>query len=117
MTAPRASSEDEPPPVSPGMVPFMPPPPICTERRFHCAGSATPKLIGRAVALVSTGSMTPSTRQYAGAFAVSAVQAADEIVTRRTGSPILSFGIVVPSLSTVQSAAVIAIGALVVADF
>jgi hypothetical protein len=41
----------------------MPPPPICTERRLHRAGSATAKLIGRAVALVSTGSMTPSTRQ------------------------------------------------------
>jgi hypothetical protein len=47
----------------PGIVPFIPPPPICTDRRFHLAGSATAKLIGRAVALVSTGSMTPSTRQ------------------------------------------------------
>jgi hypothetical protein len=98
------------------MVPFMPPPPICTERRFHRAGSATPKLIGRAVALVSTGSMTPSTRQYAGAFAVSAVHDADEIVTRRTGSPIFSIGIVAPSLSTVQSAAVIATDSFVVVD-
>jgi hypothetical protein len=85
----------------------MPPPPNCTDRPFHCAGRATPKLIGRAVALVSTGSMTPSTRQYAGEFAVSAVHDADDSVTRRTGSPIFSVGIVVPSLSTVQSDTVI----------
>jgi hypothetical protein len=63
---PRESSDADPgppPPVIPGIVPFMPPPPICTDRRFQRAGSATAKLIGRALALVSTGSMTPYTRQ------------------------------------------------------
>jgi hypothetical protein len=76
----------------------------CAARRFHDAGSATAKMIGRAVVAVSTGSMTPSTRQYAAAAAVSATHAVVS-VTRRTGSPILAAGMSVPSFAAVHAAA------------
>src|SRR5688572_3530022 len=83
----------------------MPPPPSCAARRVHAAGNATLKLIGRAVAAVSTGSMMPSTRQYPGALAVAAVHAGEARVTRLTGSPIAGVGMVVPIFAAVQSAA------------
>ena len=58
------------------MMPLIPPPPSCAARRFHDAGRITRKLIGRAVAAVSTGANTPSTRQCAGTVPVAATHAA-----------------------------------------
>ncbi len=51
------------PPFSRGIVPLLPPPPMCAARSAHNAGSATPKRIGFAVALLSTGAMLPSMLQ------------------------------------------------------
>src|SRR5713101_5629681 len=45
-------------------VPLKPPPPYCTERPFHSTGRFTSSLIGGA--LVSVGSIWPSTLQNAG---------------------------------------------------
>src|SRR5450631_4547797 len=45
-------------------VPLKPPPPYCTERPFHSAGKFASNLIGGA--LVSVGSIWPSTLQNAG---------------------------------------------------
>jgi hypothetical protein len=64
-------------------------------------------LIGRAVAAVSTGAITPSTRQWAGTPAAASTHAGDS-VTLRTGTPIADAGIVAPSRSGVHSAAVMA---------
>src|SRR5688572_1728168 len=87
------------------MMPFMPPPPICAARRLHDAGRSTRKLIGRAVALVSTGAITPSTRQCAGTAPAASTQAGAASVTPRTGAPMAAGGMDVPRRSAVQSAA------------
>ena len=90
-------------------MPFMPPPPICAARRLHDAGSSTRKLIGRAVGLVSTGAIVPSTRQCAGAPLAASTQDGVASVTLRTGAPMAAGGTGVPRRSAVQSADAIAL--------
>src|SRR5204863_10027702 len=64
--------------------------------------------IGRAVAAVSTGANTPSTRQCAGTAPVAGTHAACS-VTLRTGSPIFDGVIVSTSEGAVQPASVAAL--------
>lgn len=51
------------PPFNLGIVPLLPPPPIWAARSAQEAGSVTPKRIGFAVGLLSTGAMLPSMLQ------------------------------------------------------
>src|SRR6186713_3721057 len=92
--------------VRPGMLPFMPAPPNCADRPLQVAGNRTRKLIGRAVALRSTGAITPSTAQCAGTSAVAATHRGGASVSDDTGSPIADGGIALPSLAATQSASV-----------
>ena len=59
--------------------------------------------MGFALADLSTGAIDPSTLQNAGADSVAAVHTGVLRVTLDTGSPIAEDGIVVPSLSILQS--------------
>ena len=86
-----------------GIEPSMPPPPICIARWLHEAGITTRKRIGIAVGLLSTGAMEPSTLQYAGSEPVAAFHTGALSVTDDTGSPMEATGMLVPSLSAVQS--------------
>src|ERR1051325_10505404 len=85
----------------------MPPPPCCTARPFHSAGSHTRKLIGLAVADVSTGAITPSTSQRAGDVCAAGSHRGAAIVTAEIGKPMALTGIVVPTLEAEQSASAI----------
>src|SRR5690606_22657619 len=90
------------PPASGGMVPFMPPPPICIDRPFHSAGSATPNRIGRAVGLSSTGKRRPLTMQCAGVVPDAATHVSESRTTAETGSPIRSVAIAAARSGDVQ---------------
>src|SRR4030095_542456 len=86
-----------------------PPPPSWAARPLHVAGSTTLKLIGLAVAWVSTRAIEPLTRPCAAIpFAGSTHDGADN-VTLRTGSPIADEAMVAPNRSAVHSAAVMAL--------
>src|SRR5580700_2689477 len=89
------------------MEPFIPPPPSCAARKDQEAGSATPKRMGFAEGLLSTGAIDPSMLQYAGLPLASARHSGAFSVTVETGSPIEDTGILVPSFSAVQSEAAI----------
>ena len=93
--------------MSPGMVPFIPPPPNCAERPFQADGKATWKLIGLAFGARSTGAIAPFTVQYGGNPFAAAFQRGALRVTADTGSPIDAIGMLSPSLAAVQSASVI----------
>ena len=80
---------------------------MCAARKAQDAGSATPKRIGLAVGLLSTGAMLPSMLQYAGAPSASACHCGALRVTAETGSPMALTGIADPSFAAVQSASVI----------
>ena len=67
----------------------------------------TPKLIGLAVLVVSTGAIDPLTRQCAGTAPAASTQIGDDSVTLPTGAPIADGAIDVPVLADVQSAALI----------
>jgi hypothetical protein len=86
------------------MTPFIPPPPCCTARPFHSAGSQTRKLIGFAAADVSIGAMTPSTSHRAGDGSLAAIQRGVAIVTADTGKPMALTGMLVPTFAAAQSA-------------
>src|SRR3954451_3168650 len=91
------------------MTPFMPPPPRWTARWFQLAGRTTRKLMGRALAALSTGAIAPSTAHCAAAVAVAAVHTGAFNVTAETGSPMADTGMLVPTFPDVQSASVIAL--------
>src|SRR3954468_8016043 len=85
------------------MVPFIPPPPICTARPDQEAGSSTRKLIGFALLCASTGVITPSTAQYEGVAPAAGAQRGVSSVTPDTGSLIDAIGTVPPMVVFVQS--------------
>src|SRR3954464_14202484 len=85
------------------MVPFMPPPPICTARPDQAAGSSTRKLIGLALLCPSTGAITPSTAQYGGAAPTAADQRGGSNVTPETGSLMNAAGTLPPRTLFEQS--------------
>ncbi len=67
---------------------------------------ATPKRIGRAVELLSTGNIDPSTLQNAGPPLPSACHCGALSVTAETGRPMEAAGILVPSFAAVHSSSV-----------
>jgi hypothetical protein len=73
-------------------------------------GAVIPPKIGRAVLVVSTDAIAPSTRQCAGTAPAASIHAGDS-VTPRTGSPMADGSIDVPTLAAVQSDAVIVMSA------
>jgi hypothetical protein len=65
--------------------------------------------MGLAEAPWSTGAIDPSMLQYAGLVLVSACHCGGLSVTADTGSPIEARGILVPNLTVLQSASVMAL--------
>jgi hypothetical protein len=88
------------------MMPFIPPPPNCTDLPFQAGAKATWKLIVLALGDLSRGAIAPFTLQYAGVFFAAGFQRGALKVTADTGSPMADMGMLSPSFAAVQSVSV-----------